>query len=123
LPDFLAVLSHRLYDDGFFADVPNQVIINEYLAGQGIAAHIDCVPCFGPTISSLSLGSDCVMQFTHGKDRCDFTLPARSLLILKDAARYEWQHAIPARQTDRINGIRQPRRRRVSLTFRTMIVA
>lgn len=42
------------------------------------------------------------------------------LLILSGPARYDWTHEIPARKSDVINGARQPRRRRVSLTFRAV---
>jgi alkylated DNA repair dioxygenase AlkB len=42
------------------------------------------------------------------------------LLILSGEARYDWTHEIPARKSDVINGARQPRTRRVSLTFRTV---
>ena len=42
LPDWLGDLAQRLYDEtGLFDRVPEQVIVNEYLPGQGIATHID----------------------------------------------------------------------------------
>ena len=42
LPDWLAKLAQRLYDEtDLFYRVPEQVIVNEYQAGQGIATHID----------------------------------------------------------------------------------
>ena len=46
----------------------------------------------------------------------------RSLIILSDDARYEWQHAIPARKSDVVNGFKIARDRRLSLTFRTVIL-
>jgi alkylated DNA repair dioxygenase AlkB len=46
----------------------DQAIINEYQPGQGISPHVDCVPCFGPVVAAISLGSDCVMDFTHPED-------------------------------------------------------
>jgi alkylated DNA repair dioxygenase AlkB len=67
LPDWLQTYAGRLKQAGLFAETPDQVIINEYQTGQGISAHIDCVPCFADTIVSLSLGSPCVMDFTHSK--------------------------------------------------------
>ncbi|SIQ48513.1 hypothetical protein SAMN05880561_103160 [Rhizobium sp. RU33A] len=51
LPDMLKGLAERLVADGFFSDVPDQVIANEYLPGQGISAHVDCEPCFGEVIA------------------------------------------------------------------------
>jgi alkylated DNA repair dioxygenase AlkB len=124
LPDWLSSVSDKLYDDGIFSSVPDQVIVNEYLPGQGISTHIDCVPCFADTIASLSLGSPCIMEFSNLKagEKKSITLEERSLIVLSGPARYEWQHAIPARKSDIINGIKTERRRRVSLTFRNVIL-
>ncbi len=124
IPDWLGGLCEHLSADGIFSRVPDQVIINEYQPGQGISAHIDCMPCFGDTIASLSLGSACVMDFTSttiGKKQSQLLEP-RSLLVLSGDARYQWQHAIPARKGDKWQGQSNPRTRRISLTFRTVIV-
>ncbi len=96
----------------------NQMIINEYKPGQGIAAHTDS-KMFGPIIVSLSLGSDTVMRFVCKADKTDLVLPRRSLLILQDEARYNYTHEIPKRASDLINGQRKPRGLRVSMTLRT----
>lgn len=97
------------------------MIVNEYLPGQGIAAHVDCIPCFGPTILSLSLGAMTVMNFRgpHG-ERLERVLQPRSLLVLSGEARLAWAHGIASRKTDVIAGARIARSRRVSLTFRTV---
>lgn len=125
IPDWLAGLCARLNAEGIFSHTPDQVIINEYQSGQGISAHVDCVPCFGDTIASLSLGSACVMDFTHAAtlEKQSHLLEPRSLLVLSDDARYHWQHAIPARKSDKWRGQNIPRSRRISLTFRTVIIA
>lgn len=124
LPDWLSSISKKLHDDGIFPLVPDQVIVNEYLPGQGISAHIDCIPCFADTIASLSLGSPCIMDFSNLKtgEKKSLVLEERSLIVLSGPARYEWQHAIPARKSDVINGIKTERARRVSLTFRNVIL-
>lgn len=81
-------------------------------------------PCFGDTIASLSLGSACVMDFTNVTgEKQSHLLEPRSLLILSGDARYHWQHAIPARKSDKWNGQSIPRARRISLTFRTIVIA
>jgi alkylated DNA repair dioxygenase AlkB len=123
LPEWLAGYCVELQECGLFPRVPDQVIINEYLPGQGITPHIDCVPCFGDTIASLSLGSACIMEFTHSKpaEKLPMLLKPRSLVILSGEARYRWQHSIPQRKTDRWGGSVLQRGRRVSLTFRTVI--
>lgn len=102
---------------------PDQAIVNEYLPGQGISAHIDCEPCFDDTIASLSLGSPVIMQFTHGqtKQKEEIYLKPRSLIILSGEARYVWQHAIPTRKSDIIDGFRIQRDRRISITYRNVI--
>src|SRR5262245_18798831 len=57
LPDWLQSLADDLHASGRLPHLADQVIINEYQPGQGIAAHVDCVPCFADGIASLSLGS------------------------------------------------------------------
>lgn len=115
LPDWLMPITQKL------PFKPDQAIVNEYLPGQGISAHVDCVPCFSDTIASLSLGSGVIMQFTNGQEKHDPYLESRSLIILSGPARYEWTHAIPARKSDVVDGFKIERGRRVSMTFRTVI--
>lgn len=118
IPDWLNVLCTKLFNDRIFLTSPNQVIINEYLPGQGIAPHIDCIPYFSDTICSLSLFSSCVMDFTNNTTKQSIELAPKSLLILKEEARYKWKHGIAPRQSD--NGIK--RQRRISLTFRKVVL-
>ena len=122
LPEVFQQLAERLTAEDHFQTIPDQIIVNEYQPGQGISAHIDCQPCFGDTIASLSLLSACVMGFasqTHSQQMKLHLQPA-SLLVLKGEARHIWTHAIPPRKTDAIEGQRHVRSRRISLTFRTM---
>lgn len=98
-----------------------QAIINEYLPGQGIAPHIDR-DCFGPLVATVSLGSAVNMDF-----RCDSTgdkyvqpLAPRSLVLLHDDARFKWRHGIAKRHSDKWNGRKTKRQRRVSITYRTI---
>ncbi|WP_404406760.1 alpha-ketoglutarate-dependent dioxygenase AlkB [Pelagibacterium halotolerans] len=71
----------------------------------------------------MSLGSTCLMEFSHIHSRQSSTqaLAPRGLLVLNDEARFNWTHGIPARKSDVIDGKKVPRGRRVSLTFRTVI--
>jgi len=55
LPRLFDGLADELLSAGLFERAGDQVIVNEYLPGQGIAPHIDCQPYFGDTIASLSL--------------------------------------------------------------------
>lgn len=121
LPAWLTPLSQRLYKEGLFSDVPDQAIVNEYNAGQGISAHIDCVTCFGAVIVSLSLGSGASMQFIKDGQKKEIYLEPRSLIVLSGSARFEWQHSIPARKSDFVESMKIERGRRVSVTFRTIV--
>ena len=125
LPEWLERLSEKLYEDEYMPEVADQVIVNEYEPGQGISSHIDCEPCFKDTIASLSLGSGCVMNFTNKFDKTKkipVWLAPRSLVVLSGEARYEWLHGITARKSDVWDGEKHERQRRVSLTFRKVII-
>jgi alkylated DNA repair dioxygenase AlkB len=100
----------------------DQVIVNEYRPGQGISPHVDCVPCFGPVVAAISLGSECVMDFTHPGDGASAAvrLAPGSLCVMTGPARYTWRHGIAARKSDPAEHGRRARTRRVSLTFRTI---
>ena len=123
LPDWIQSVAQRLFEDGLIANVPDQVIVNEYQPGQGIVSHIDCIPCFGNTIIILSLGSACVMSFTHSKthEEVKILLQPGSLLISQEEARYSWWHGISASQKDDYKGQEVVRKRRISLTFREVL--
>lgn len=124
LPEWLAPLAKGLHNDGYIAEVPDQAIINEYEAGQGIARHVDCIPCFTDTIISISLGSPCVMAYTEIATRREIPilLTPGSLVVMRGESRYEWMHGIPARKSDVLNGQVIKRGRRVSVTFRKVIL-
>ena len=125
LPEWLQKLSRKLHRDGHMPETADQVIVNEYEPGQGISSHIDCEPCFKDTIVSLSLGSGCVMNFTNKFNRkhiIPIWLAPRSIVVLRDEARYEWLHGIAARKWDVWGNQRYERARRVSLTFRKVII-
>jgi alkylated DNA repair dioxygenase AlkB len=120
LPPFAVEIGQRLLQQGLVEEMPDQLIVNEYQPGQGISAHVDCEPCFKNVIVTVSLGSVYEMHFVpieNGKPR--FTsLGLGSALVMRDEARYRWMHHIKARKSD--HGV--PRGRRVSLTFRNVIL-
>src|SRR3954454_6625715 len=124
LPGWAQPLSGRLVADGYMAAAADQLIVNEYLPGQGITPHVDCVPCFGPVVCSVTLGSSCNMELSavEGVGAESVVLERGSLVVLAGESRYECRHAIPGRKSDKVGGRVVPRGRRVSLTFRTVIV-
>lgn len=123
LPEWAARLALRLNQDGYIAEVPDQLIVNEYEPGQGIASHVDCIPCFGDTILSISLGSECVMVFTEiaSKREVPVLMTRGSLIVMRGESRYAWKHGIAARKTDRYESHEIVRGRRVSMTYRKII--
>jgi alkylated DNA repair dioxygenase AlkB len=98
-----------------------QMLVNEYLPGQGIALHRDYEP-FDRVVASVSLLAPCVMDFRRIRDgrRESLLLEQRSLLVLSDESRYEWEHGIARRKKDRWNGTWISRARRISVTFRNL---
>lgn len=123
LPPPLAALGRRLRAEGWLEAEPANAVVNEYLPGQGIGAHRDYA-VFG-SVASVSLGCWCLIELRHASTgaRFDAPLAPRSMLRLAGAARWHWSHAIAARRSDVIAGVRVPRGRRVSVTFRTLLPA
>ena len=106
----------------------DQAIVNEYEPGQGISPHVDCEPCFGEVVATLSLNSDIQMDFSKPTLGLKISkrLETNSLALLTGSVRYEWQHSIPARKSDPADtafnrGVNR-RKRRVSVTFRSVLL-
>ena len=123
LPIWAKEVAVKLHLDGLIDVLPDQLIINEYNPGQGIANHVDCEPCFTNTIISISLGSPCVMDFINleSKEKLETLLEQRSLVVISGDARYKWTHGIATRRTDIYRGKKFDRGKRISMTFRKVI--
>src|SRR4051794_17126763 len=67
IPEWGASLAQRMFRDGNSDRIFDQMLVNEYLPGQGIALHRDYQP-FDRTVASLSLLAPCVMDFRHAGD-------------------------------------------------------
>ncbi len=118
VPDWGLRLADRVLADRVTDVAFDQMLVNEYAPGRGIASHRDYAP-FGRTVVSLSLLSPCVMDFRHAATgRKESLLEPRSLLVLSDEARFDWEHGIAPRKRDVWQGLRWDRGRRVSVTFR-----
>ncbi len=113
LPATLGWLRDRA---GAFAGVRPELfvetLVTRYPPGAGIGWHRDA-PVFGPKVVGVSLVSSCVMRFQRrgGDVRRTYSLElaSRSAYVLSGAARWAWQHSIPA-----ADGLRY------SVTFRTL---
>ena len=124
LPDWLYIMACQLADrTGLFDSVPSQAIVNEYLPGQGISMHVDR-ECFGPAVATVSLMDDWIMDLRPldpgAGGMKSILLERGSALVMTGEARQDWLHGIAKRKRDRIGGGWRERRRRVSLTFRTV---
>lgn len=115
LPIWAQHLAQRLIEKKLISEMPDQVIVNEYVKNQGISKHIDSPTSFiGPVITISLLESwDMVFRHPSGK-KVTRTLERCSAVILNGPARYEWTHEIPKRSKEKWG----TRGRRISLTFR-----
>lgn len=122
IPRKIYRLAEEIVEKNILDQQPDQVIINEYSPGQGIRPHKDR-NYFDNQICGINLGSGCVMKFIKikGGDVVDVEIPRRSLYVMQDEARYKWNHAIPPRKKDKIDGNVQHRERRVSITYRKVL--
>lgn len=81
----------------------NQVLINEYLPGQGIMPHTDG-PIFSPTITTITCGSHTVLEFLENNENrkkvCGLLLERLSLVIIKDDMYSKYLHSICERTDD-----------------------
>ncbi|XP_073439120.1 tRNA (carboxymethyluridine(34)-5-O)-methyltransferase ALKBH8 isoform X2 [Dendrobates tinctorius] len=101
IPVFCRVLLRRCLHQGLIKNMPDQLTINQYEPGQGIPPHIDTHSAFEDEITSLSLGSEIVMDFRHPDGTSvSVKVPPRSLLVMSGEARYLWTHGITPRKFD-----------------------
>ena len=127
LPAWADALARRLFDASLVPNLPDQVIVNEYVKDQGIGKHVDS-GSFANGIAMISLLESWEMIFCEkrGKRKVNCMLERRSVAVIEGKARYDWTHEIPKRKSEPVEpGTKHPRRdrgRRVSLTFRKVIV-
>ncbi|XP_033329338.2 putative RNA/DNA demethylase ALKBH6 [Megalopta genalis] len=102
------VSSHDIFETN---KLPNHVLINEYLPGQGIMAHSDG-PMFHPIVTTISCGSHTLLDFYKNSESSEiqqrslefsFLLERRSLLILQGDLYHHYLHSIAERDTDIIS--------------------
>eukprot|EP01147_Barroeca_monosierra_P001637 gene1637-4771_t len=75
LPGWLEQLTNKIGSLKVFGSdkdivMPNHVLINEYLPGQGILPHEDG-PLYSPTIATLNLGSHTILNFYTSVSQID----------------------------------------------------
>ena len=111
LPDYLIPLRERAADTaGIAPQELVEAVVTEYPPGAPIGWHRD-VPQF-ETVIGISLASACRMRFKAYKAEgkvVSVILEPRSLYVMSGAARWKFQHSIPALE-----------QLRYSTTFRTL---
>ncbi|CAK4079792.1 unnamed protein product [Aphanomyces euteiches] len=125
MPSFCNTVLTTLGDIRPDIERPDQITINEYMPGQGIAPHVDTPGVFTDYIASVSLGSDIVMDFRLVSDPSivkHVHLKRGSLCLMVGEARYLWKHGIAYRKHDLVQGRLVKRDRRLSLTLRKVVV-
>lgn len=88
-----------------------------------IKPHVDSVRFCGSTIAGLSLLSDSIMRLNHEKEKklyADFLLRRRSLYIMKDVARYDYNHEILRSDISYFRDEKVKRGRRISIICRSV---
>jgi alkylated DNA repair dioxygenase AlkB len=99
----------------------NQCIVNNYFPGEGISSHTDS-PKFGKVIGCFTLGSGSLMRFMNKtsniNNEYELYTENRSLYIMSSDARYTWLHQMEQNKSDVVDGMKIPRGRRISITFR-----
>jgi alkylated DNA repair dioxygenase AlkB len=115
LPRFLVALREKAAG---FADVPaerlSQALVSEFRPGTTLGWHRDAPP-FG-TVVGISLAAPCRLRFRpyppkpgRAIDGFELRLEPRSIYVLRDDARWRWQHHVPPTKA-----------LRYSITFRTL---
>ena len=132
LPEWADVLARRLFERGVVPNLPDQLIVNEYVEKQGISKHVDAESSFADGIAMISLLESWEMLFREmaGRRKVNQLLERRSVVVITGDARYRWTHEIPGRMNELVprktNGVekrkRVRRKRRLSLTFRKVLV-
>ena len=81
----------------------DQITVNDYPPGSGIAPHVDTHSAFTERFASLSLGAGVALELRRGAEAADLWLPRRSLLLLGGEARLGWAHYIAPRRGDSVS--------------------
>ena len=120
LPNWLDPLIDKILKTGLIKENPDQAIINRYLPGEGISAHIDAPHLFKDQVYSIGLGSPCDFVFSRGTKKEYLYLERRTFLLMEGDARYKYKHAIEPVVYDDVDDEEIKRGIRYSITFRNM---
>ena len=113
LPDWFDDIINKITNTNLIKRNPDQIIINRYLLGEGIASHVDKTEIFRNQIYSVSLSSGTTINFKKGNKTCIIYVPRRAFLLMENDARYKYTHGIDKRKTHtvKVNGIKKERQK------------
>ncbi len=77
-------------------DVLEQSLLTRYPQGSDIGWHTDHAS-FGDVVVAISLHGDATLAFRREREMHRVLIRRRSLYVLRDAARYEYEHRVTAR--------------------------
>ena len=127
IPEICQELIKKMLDEKLIEIEPDQLTVNFYEPGHGIAPHVDNPNAFDECIISLSLLSSATMELRQRENKqiANVYLRPNSLVVMKGDARYKWTHSISERKHDLVLNSNQkysvvPREKRISLTFRKL---
>ncbi len=110
IPEWLWDLKNR--SEVLLGKVIPQALVTSYPIGSAIGWHHDA-PSF-ESLLGISLLNSCRFQLRRGEmrhwEKYEINLEARSAYVVRDEARWQWQHHIPPVKDQRY-----------SITFRTII--
>jgi hypothetical protein len=88
MPQLMRALSEQLVANNIVQLQPDQVIVNEYVPGEGIRPHKDR-DYYENQICGVNLGSGCIMRFIRGNNQevRYIEVPQRSVYVMQDDAR------------------------------------
>ena len=122
LPEWSEKYISRMLKNDLINKYPNQITVNRYLPGEGIAAHIDVPDIFDNDLYSISLGSGCNIILESEYKKEEYYIEPRTFMLFRDQARYEYTHCIKRLKYDIIGGHEVQRNTRYSVTFRNVLL-
>ena len=122
LPEWIKPYINRIYKKGYIDKYPDQITINRYLPGEGIAAHIDVPEVFAEKLYSISIGSGCNIDFQNKTEYHSYYIYPRTFMLMENSARYEYTHCIKRYKSDIVENQKIDRDTPYSIPFRNVIL-
>ncbi len=93
IPDWIEAISDKIMAQGLLPSRPDSITVNEFLPGNELDYHIDSKTS-GDVITVLSIGGPAMMNLKKADRVLSTPLHARTLLQMRDEARWDWEHKV-----------------------------